>query len=228
MSRLWNSVKKVGQLLVMVLPWPLKRPLLQACFGYRLHPQAWIGVAWIFPRHLEMGRSARIDHLNVAVHLDRMVLGELATLGRGNWITGYPKHDSRHFTQRQDRDPSLLMGPHSAVTKQHHLDCTDRLEIGAFATVAGYASQFLTHSIDVDSCRQDCAPIRIGSHCLVGTNVVVLGGSVLPDRSVLGAKALLNKAWQEPCTLYAGVPARPVKTWSPPAAYFCRATGFVE
>jgi acetyltransferase-like isoleucine patch superfamily enzyme len=56
---------------------------------------------------------------------------------------------------------------------------------------------------------------------------VILGGSVLPDHSVLGALSLLNKAYHEPWGLYAGHPARRLKAIDPEAAYFRRSQGFV-
>jgi len=175
-----------------------------------------------------MGEGASIGHLNVAVNLDRIVVGDHSTIGRRNWITGFPKNsDLPHFQHLPERDPSLYLGAHSAITKNHHLDCTESITIGQFVTIAGYFSQFLTHSIDLDQNRQDAAPIEIGDYSFVSTNVVVLGGSVLPPRSVLGAKALLNKAMNESYRLYAGVPARPIKELSKEAIYFRRKSGFV-
>ena len=105
---------------------------------------------------------------------------------------------------------------------------SERIEIGAYTTIAGYRSQFMTHAIDVRENRQDAAPIAIGEYCFVGTEVVVLGGARLPDRSVLGAKALLNRAATAPGWLYAGVPARPVKALPADAKYFQRKEGFVS
>ena len=220
-------MKTLCRFLVVLLPWFLRRHALHAVFGFEIHPTARIGFSWIFPQRLVLGEGARIGHLNVAIHLARVELGAQALIGRCNWITGFPAGDARHFGHRTDRDPSLILGPHSAITKNHHLDCTDRIEIGAFATVAGYRSQFLTHAIDLERNRQDASPIVIGEYCFIGTAVVVLGGARLPARSVLGAKALLNKAHAEPGWLYAGVPAVPVKALPADAAYFRRPHGFV-
>lgn len=212
---------------VVLLPWALRRHALRWFFGYRLHPTARIGWSWIFPEELEMAEGARIGHLNVAIHLARIKLGRHALIERGNWITGFPRGGRRHFTHVANRTPVLLMGEHSGVTKHHHIDCTDRVEIGAFATIAGYRSQLLTHGIDVARNRQDAAPIVIGAYTLVGTAATILPGARLPERSVLGAKALLNKAYTDPGWLYAGVPARPVKALPADAAYFRRTEGFV-
>jgi acetyltransferase-like isoleucine patch superfamily enzyme len=120
------------------------------------------------------------------------------------------------------------MGEHSAITKNHHFDCTDCIEIGSFTTVAGYQSQFLTHSIDISENRQHARPIRIGHHCFLGTRCIVLGGASLPDCSILGAGSLLNKQFGEAFSLYAGSPARSVKRLSRDAAYFSRQQGFVD
>jgi acetyltransferase-like isoleucine patch superfamily enzyme len=157
-----------------------------------------------------------------------VALGEQALIHRSNWITGLPVGNARHFRHRTDRDPALVLGAHAAITKSHHVDCCDRVEIGAFATVGGYGSQLLTHAIDLARNRQDAAPITIGEYCFVGTDVVILGGAKLPARSVLGAKALLNKAHTEAGWLYAGVPAVAVRRVADDAGYFTRATGFVE
>jgi hypothetical protein len=210
------------------LPWPLKRFLLQRLYGYRLDSSARIGLAWIYPRHLSMAAGSRINSLTVAVNLDRLQLGERSTIGRGNWITGFATGtDSPHFAHQPDRRAELLLGAHSAITKNHHIDCTNCVSIGPFTTLAGYHSQILSHSIDLQHNRQHSEPITIGAHCFVGTACVILGGSVLPDHSVLGALSLLNKSHAESWSLYAGQPARRVKSIDPGAAYFRRTRGYV-
>lgn len=221
-------MKLIARLLVVLMPWPLRRWLLVRFFGYKIHPTASIGYSWIFPGELEMAEHARIGHLNVAIHLRSVRLGAHALIERSNWITGYPAGGARHFGHRPERDPALVVGEHTAITKGHHLDCTDRIEIGAFTIIGGYRSQLLTHSIDFEQNRQDAVPITIGAHCFVGTNVVILGGARLPDRSVLGAKSLLNAPFAEPGWLYAGVPARPAKALPADAAYFRRTIGMVD
>ncbi|GAB4050304.1 hypothetical protein GCM10028810_44210 [Spirosoma litoris] len=197
-------------------------------FGYEIHPRAHIGLAWIFPRKLSMAEGARIDHFTVAIHLEQIHMGQNASIGRGNWITGFPMNtDSLHFRHQLERQAELRMGESAAISKNHHLDCTSLIHIGRFATIAGYNSQFLTHSIDVAENRQDSASIYIGDYTFVGTNVVVLGGAALPAYSVLGAKALLNKAHTDEWTLYGGVPAKRIQKIPATAKYFTRTTGFV-
>lgn len=215
--------------LIVAMPWPVKRLLLKRLFGYRLDRRARIGFSWFYPRHLAMEAGARVGHLNVAVHLDQVVLGANATLGRSNWITGFPSGTpSPHFAHQPERTSVLTVGRESAITKGHHLDCTAPITIGEFVTVAGYDSQLLTHSIDMDAGCQDSAPIEIGDYCFVGTRSVILGGSSLPDRSVLGAMSLLNSRQHEECALYGGTPAALIKRLPAEAAYFHRVRGFVD
>lgn len=210
------------------LPWPLKRFILTRFFNFAIHPTARIGLSWIFPAHLSMEEHSRIEHFTVAIHLDKVQLKANASIGRGNWITGFStRKPSLHFAHQFDRKAELQLGESAAVTKFHHLDCTNLIQIGSFATLAGYRSQLLTHSINVLENRQDSAPISIGAFTFVGTNVVILGGSSLPDYSVLGAKSLLNKPFSEPFTLYGGVPAKPLQVLPQEAKYFHRTTGFV-
>jgi acetyltransferase-like isoleucine patch superfamily enzyme len=217
------------KLFVSVFPWFIKRILLNKLFGYEIHPSAKIGFfAWIFPKKLIMKEGAKIAHFSVAVNLDKIEIGANTSISRGNWITGYPsKTNSKHFLHQPERKSELIIGHSSAITKNHHIDCTNTITIGNFVTIAGYQSQLLTHSINVIENRQDSEPIVIGNYTFISTNVVILGGAVLPSYSVLAAKSLLNKSYSEEWTLYGGVPAKPIKPISKDAKYFNRTTGFV-
>lgn len=223
-----NMLKTFSLLLTVVIPWRIRRRVLEKFLGYKIHPTARIGLAWVFPGELEMGENSRIDHFTVAIHLEKLSLGKNSRIGRSNWITGFPRSSATgHFGHQPDRTPQLSVGDHSAITRGHHLDCTHSLNIGSFTTIAGYSSQFLTHSIDLINNRQDSAPIKIGDYCFVGTNVVVLGGSCLPSHSVLGAKSLLQKSFETEWCLYAGIPAAMKSEIPSDAAYFSRTSGFV-
>jgi len=221
-------MRKLLYALGLLLPWALRRHWLRLCFGYQLHPTARIGCAWIMPRRLVMAEHTRIGHLTVCKGLDLLHLQAHSLIGRGNWITGFPSANRDCFAHQHDRKPELILGEHAAITNRHLLDCTASVTIGRFTTVAGFQSQLLTHSIDLAKSRQDSAPIRIGEYCFVGTNCVLLGGSALPDFSVLGAKSLLNKTHTETHRLYAGVPAKAVKQLARDLRYFIRKEGFVR
>jgi acetyltransferase-like isoleucine patch superfamily enzyme len=214
--------------LIVILPWPLKRWCLQRFFGFELDPSARIGLAWIFPRHLRMGKQSHIDHLAVAVHLDIVDVGNFSTIGRSTWITGHPPDSKDHFTHQPERRPKLILGEHSAILKRHYLDCTHEIRIGRFTTIAGHQSELLTHSLDILEARQDSKPIEIGDYCFMGTRCIVLGGARLPSRSVLAAGSVLAKAYEDSHSLYGGVPARRLKELPPEARYFHRTVGFIH
>lgn len=221
-------VKILINCFVVLLPWKLKRLILRRFYRYELHPKARIGLSYIFPQKMVMDEGARIGHLNIAIHLDVLQMGRKTTISRSNWITGFPTGtSSKHFAHQKDRKSELIIGNESAITKNHHIDCTNRIVIGDYVTIAGYRSQLLTHSIDIYEGRQSSKPIFIGNYSFLGTGVILLGGCRLPDYSVLAAGSVLNKKQDKTYMLYGGVPARPIKDLPHDAVYFIRQEGFV-
>jgi acetyltransferase-like isoleucine patch superfamily enzyme len=213
---------------IVLAPWSLKRQLLQHFFGFNLDPTARIGFSWIYPKSLRMAPGSRIGAFTVAVNLDILDLGEHATISRNNWITGFPTGTSSpHFAHQPSRSASFYLGPHASITKGHHIDATNRITIGAFTTIAGYRSQILSHAIDLQYSRQHSKEIIIGEYCFVGSNCVILGGSLLPDYCVLGALSLLNKPLTDSWFVYAGQPAIKRKPIDQASAYFRRKLGSV-
>lgn len=215
-------------LLTLVLPWPLRRALLKLVLGYQLDRTSRMGFAFVAPRMLVLHPHASIGHLTVCKGVDLLELGDHATIGRANWITGSPSDNIAHYADETDRSPSLMLGRHAAITNRHLIDCTARVIIGDFTTFAGFRSQLLSHSIDLEQGRQRSAPVTIGKYCFVGTNCVVLGGSSLPDYSVLAAGSLLQRAFSDTHHLYGGVPAQTVKRLRSDLKYFSRTSGYVN
>ena len=215
------------RLFSLLLPWSARRGFLEKRFGYQIHPSARIGLAWIFPARLIMEEGTSIGHLTMCKNIDLLHLKARSVIGRGNWITGFPPGPSPHFAHQTDRRPELVLGQHSAITHRHLIDCTNSVTIGQFTTVAGFQSQIITHWIDIQENRQTSAPVAIGNYCFVGTNSVLIGGSALPDFSVLGAKSLLNKVFSDSYQLYGGVPARAIQALPKESKYFQRTEGFV-
>lgn len=211
-----------------LLPWSLRRRFLEVMFGYQLHPSSRIGYSLILPHKLIMEEGSQIGHLNVCKGLTLLHLQRHSIIGKLNWITGFPEGPSPHFAHQPERRPELVIGEHAAISNRHMIDCTARVVIGRFSTIAGFYSQILTHSIDLEKGRQSSEPVEIGEYSFVGTNCILLGGSILPDRSVLAAKSLLNKKFSERQTLYGGVPAKPIKVLPEDWGYFQRTVGFVE
>lgn len=204
-------MKKIFNLLIIFLPWKIRRYILIKFYKFQIHPTARIGFSYIYPKQLIMKEGARIGHLNVAIHLELIQMDKNSSISQKNWITGFPLANKSHFKDFPDRKPFLIMKEDAAITKQHLIDCTDTVTIGEFTIVAGYGTQIMSHSMSLKANRQGCAPITIGQRCFVGTRSIILPGSVLPPQSVLGAGAVMNKKFTESFTLYGGVPAKAVQ-----------------
>lgn len=220
--------KKLLLIISFLFPWNVKRWILQKFFGYEIHPTAKIGISWVLPQHLIMEAHSQIGTLTVCKSLDLIHLKEYAIIGNGNWITGFPSSSTAFFAGYDQREPQLIVGKHSTITNRHLIDCSDSVTIGAFSTFAGFNSQILSHSISIELSKQTASPITIGDYCFIGTNCVLLQDSSLPNYSVLGAKSLLNKKYLEEYTLYAGVPARSIKSLPKEYLYFARTVGYIN
>lgn len=213
--------------MTVVLPWPLKRWLLQVLLGYKIAPSARIGLSLMRSEMLELGDNARIGHFNYFAAIALVRLAEGAKIGNFNWISGIGRGGKVHFGDEPDRRPELVLGAHAAVTGRHFIDCCNAVHVEEFATVAGSGSQILTHGIDFISNRQRSAPVTIGAYSFVGTASVVIKGAVLPAFSILGANSTLHKAFTEKYRVYSGVPAADIGGIDREALYFRRTQRFV-
>ncbi|MDP3491720.1 MAG: hypothetical protein Q8R82_01295 [Hyphomonadaceae bacterium] len=204
-----------------------RRFLFRKLLGYQIHPTAFIGHSFVRVMSLEMGPRSKLGHLTIIRNVRRVVLEEQSRIGTFNWIFGMLESD-KHFLEESERAPEFIMKPHSSITSRHIVDCTDSVQIGAFSTVAGFNTQILTHGIDVTNSRQSSAPVRIGDHCLLGTNCIILKGSVLPNRTILAAGSVFRGAPAEEGALFSGLPATAVRTLPHESRYFSRAIGPID
>lgn len=215
-------------LLIMFLPNKIKNFSYRFFFNYQLHESVCIGFSLILADQLIMENNSKIGHFNVIKGAAEVSLGESATIGNLNWISGFPVNtQSLHFSDQANRSPKLLIGNHAAISNRHLIDCTDTVTIGNYTTLAGFRSQILTHSISIVDSRQRSGPVNIGNFSFIGTASIILPNTNLPSFSLLGAGSVLNKKYIDEFYLYAGNPARPLKKLEQNAAYFSRKIGFV-
>jgi acetyltransferase-like isoleucine patch superfamily enzyme len=213
------------QLLLLALPWIVRRPLLEWIFGYEIHPSARIGFSIIAPyARLELAEGARIGHLNVARGMDTISLGKGAIIGRLNWIYAIPGHFDE-LAHETDRVSELVLGEEAAIASRHIVDCSCSVNIREFATIGGHRSQILTHAADLRESRVVTLPIEVGAYSLVGSGAILLGGSRLPAFSALGAGSTLRDDFSQTHTIYSGVPAVPSARIDESNAWFHRKTG---
>ena len=224
-----NGIKIVIQIFLFLFPWKLRRVLLNKIFSYNINMKAKIGFSILLCDKLEMAENSRIGHLTICKNIDAIILMNKSSVGSLNFITGFNTKNKMVYSHRLNRKCELIIKEHSAITSRHFLDCNGGIYIGSYTTVAGIRSTLLTHSIDVYKNRQDIKSITIGDYCFIGTGCILLGGSTLPDYSILGAGAVLSKAYIDPYNLYGGVPAKPIKVLDRnDVAYFNRQVGFVK
>lgn len=222
-----SKASALVQIVVMPLPWRLRRWLLVNLLGFRIHRTARIGWSLVLTDRLEMGEGSVIRALTMIKGMGELIVGPAGRIGNLNWITGLPANDSEFFRDEPDRLSSLIVGEGASVTNRHLLDCTNRITIGRFATIGGFRSQFLTHSIDLGANRQSSQPIEIGEYGFTGTGVILLKGAVMGPRCVLGAGSVLRGQFPEEYKLISGNPAKPVRDLDSSAAYFHRTSGRV-
>lgn len=222
-----SNASAIIQIAIMALPWSLRRRLLVGLFGFHIHPTARIGRSLLLTDRLEMGEGSVIKTLTMIKGMTEVNVGPQGRIGNLNWITGMPANDPVFFRNEPDRVSALIVGEAASITNRHFFDCSNRITVGRFATIGGFRSQFLTHSIDLSTNRQSSRPIEIGEYCFLGTGVIMLKGAAIGPRCVLGAGSMLRQAFQDEYKLISGNPAKPVRDLDPSAAYFTRTGGRV-
>lgn len=213
--------------LVALLPWVIKKPVMARLFGYRFSTGARIGLALVDAREVDLGPNSSIGAFTIIRNLERLELGAEAKIGTFNWIFG-AQNTGGSFAEEIGRYSALVLGVGAAITSRHLIDCIDRVDIGAFTTVAGYRSQFLTHAIDLRRNRQSCAPIQIGAHCFIGTGVIVLKGVTIPDRCAIGAGTVVGKSLPDEGFIYGGNPVQQRRAIDSHERYFSRTSARVK
>ena len=217
------------QVLILFFPWRIRRVCLNYIFNYKIDKDAKIGKSIILADKLVMHKNTNFGHLTLCKNINTLVMHNNSRIGSLNFITGFNTKNKQVYSHLLNRKCELFLNEHSAITSRHFLDCNGGIHIGKYTTVAGIRSTFLTHSIDIYKNRQDIKPISIGDYCFIGTGCVLLGGSSLPNYSVLGAGAVLSKSYNETHFLFAGVPAKPIKNLkNMDIGYFNRSVGFVN
>lgn len=194
--------------------------------NYDIAKTASIGNCFLIVDSLTMGDRSRIGDFTIIRNLESLILESDSRIGTFNWIFGHKT--SEHFVDEEHRESTLALRKGSSLTSRHIVDCTDRIEIGQFSTVAGFRSQILTHAIDTQLNRQTCSPVQIGQYCFVGTGSILLKGSHLPDKSILAAGSVLGSKYSQTFTLYSGSPAKPVKELPKDSKYMVRLVSHVR
>lgn len=104
---------------------------------------------------------------------------------------------------------SLLSNPNSIIEMEDFSGVAYQSLI--ISSTDDYTGLYMTNPMIPSKYRKiTVKSVRIGKHGLVGTGVTVLPGADIGEGASIGAKSLLVKP-AEPWTIYAGVPAKPIK-----------------
>ena len=214
-------MRLVLALCMVVLPSRLKRHLGRWLFGWDIDRTAYIGRSVILVRHLSMGPGASIGPLNVIRNIEELRLDEGASIATRNWISGWPL-SSEVFTHSPDRQPSLVLGKYAMITVAHDIDCSDRVELGDYASLAGFRCTILTHSLNLVLDRFVTAPVEVGSRSAIMSGCTLLSGTRVPPRSIVSAGSVINTKLTEELTFYRGNPAQAVRSLPETMRFFHR------
>lgn len=211
----------VSALLLVFVPSSWRRRLGGWLLGWDVHPTAYIGRSVILVGHLSMGPHATIGHRNVIRAIDQLRLAEGASIATRNWIVGIPKHIDV-FPTSEDRVPSLILGKGAVVTDAHEIDCADRVELGDYASLAGFRCQVLTHNLNLVKDRFEANPVEIGDHSAVMSGCILQSGTSVPSRCIVSAGSVVTTKLTKELVLYRGNPAEVVRELPPNLAFFRR------
>lgn len=199
-----SKARDLARLVVWVLPASAGKNALLRRLGHDVAPTATArsSLVWRVER-IRMAEDSRIGRWNLIKNMREVSVAGRASIGRLNVVSSHPVY------ARLYRDGAALhVEDHGKITSRHHLDCSGGVTVGSFASIAGSGTTLLTHSVDLRRDAQVARPIDVGAYSFVGARCMVLGGAVLPERSVLGAGSVLTRSREERDPgLWAGVPA---------------------
>lgn len=167
---------------------------------------------------LTVGERAHVGSGNIFREIGRIEIGADAQVGQLNWVTG-----AARWIEQADYTGAgcLALDEKAAITSRHYIDCSGGLFIGRLSILAGVRSTVLSHSVDVETSTNHGAPIKIGRECFISACVLITPGTVIADRCVVAAGSIVVKDLMECEALYAGAPARFVRSLSG-AKFFAR------
>lgn len=195
-------------LVFAISPMPIKRFIGKYILHWSIDPSANIGISYISTQRLVMEPNTRIGHFNVIRDMKEVHLEAGSHMAQWNWLSSAKElsTDNSQFDAGK-----LFLGAKSAIMSRHYLDCSGGIVVGRSTIIGGVKSTFLTHQIDMSSGVQTIAPIIIGDNCFLGSDIRVVAGTTIPSKSLIAMGAVVTGMLPTESTLYAGVPARPVR-----------------
>jgi len=146
---------------------------------------------------------------NVAIRRPHLVsIGNHVAIDNGAYITTAAKiedyvHIGPYVTVVGGERAELVMGNFTNLAAGCRVICgSDRFQGEGLIGPASLPDEYKD--------KMNLAPVILENFANVGTNAVIMPGVTLAEGSVVGACALVTES-TEPWTIYAGIPAKPVK-----------------
>jgi acetyltransferase-like isoleucine patch superfamily enzyme len=178
--------------------------------GWQADKSVYVGHSIVAARTVVLGKGSAIGSLNMIKGLEELRLADNAAIGHLNWISAAPL-GSGMFPHSPKRHPALVMGEYAAVLIRHIVDCSDTVTLGDYATLGGYRSTVLTHSVNLVKNKQFTAPVTLHDRVAVMTNCVLMAGVSIAPRSIVSAGSVVNLPLTKELTFYRGNPAVAVR-----------------
>ena len=115
------------------------------------------------------------------------------------------------------KDAELTIGNFLHATSRGKIICSSKITIGKYFRLGweGLIMDTDWHSIynlSTKTFSQKSKEIIIGDYVWLATGVSVMKGSKIPNFTIVAGKSLVNREFEEECSLYAGSPAKLIKT----------------
>jgi acetyltransferase-like isoleucine patch superfamily enzyme len=164
-------------------------------------------------RYRELGRGAIVvKPIHVTPRFIR--LGQDVVISVHARIEGVAAYEGVAFT------PEIVFDEGASAQQNLHLTCAEKVYIGKETALA--ANVTIT---DIDHGYEDVErpverqplkvrPVRIGQHCKIYNNAVILPGTTIGDHCVVGANSVVSGRFPS-FSVIVGSPARTVKRYDP-------------
>ncbi|QEC74299.1 acyltransferase [Arachidicoccus ginsenosidivorans] len=129
------------------------------------------------------------------------------------------RHNSKvkwpiHFTSTIHSPENLFIGKETfpGDSPGVYINALNKIYIGDYTNIGPKVSIISANHDPLENrVLLEAPPIKIGRHCWVGTNAVILPGVILGDHTIVGANAVVTKSFEGGHCIIAGNPARILK-----------------
>jgi acetyltransferase-like isoleucine patch superfamily enzyme len=119
-----------------------------------------------------------------------------------------------HFTSTVIHPENIVRGKNvfPGDSPGNYIQAKNGIEIGDYTNIGpnvGIISA--NHDLVDNTIHSNAKPIKIGKHCWIGMNAMILPEVELGDYTIVGANAVVTKSFTDGYVVLAGNPAIPVK-----------------